>query len=69
MEKCVLCGCSIDLEPDTPIEFRTGYIVGCGQLCMQCFSDLYCQKESESNDHVATEAPRVKRQERRKLWS
>ena len=69
MEKCVLCGCSIDLEPDTPIEFRTGYIAGSGQLCAQCFFDLYCKKESESNGHVATEAPRIQRHKRKERRS
>ena len=39
-EKCVLCGCKIDLKKNVLIEFRDNYIEGCGQLCYNCFDRL-----------------------------
>lgn len=48
MENCILCGNKIHLDPMTPVEFRTGYIVGSGQLCTKCYIELYLQEETES---------------------
>ena len=40
-EKCVSCGESIEYTKSTPIEKRTGYIQGAGQLCLKCYRELY----------------------------
>lgn len=37
LERCVLCHRETDIPSDTPIDKRQGYIIGCGQLCKECF--------------------------------
>ncbi len=39
-ERCVLCGAMTETLATTPIEFRTNYEVGCGQLCVACYAKL-----------------------------
>lgn len=36
-EKCVLCGVETTYEVSVPVDYRTGYIEGVGQLCFNCF--------------------------------
>ena len=33
---CVLCGKNTDVKWDVPIDLRTGYVEGAGQLCLHC---------------------------------
>ncbi len=40
-DKCVICGRVTPFLKDTPIELRSHYIVGCGQLCDDCYYNLY----------------------------
>ena len=35
-EKCVMCGKNTDVKKNMPIESRSFYIEGCGQLCEDC---------------------------------
>lgn len=44
-ERCVLCGKPAEYTKDTPISERIGYIEGCGQLCKNCFAELYEDKK------------------------
>ena len=37
LEKCVICGKETDVPFDKPINERTGYIEGLGQLCLNCY--------------------------------
>lgn len=37
LERCVLCHKKTDIPSDMPIDRRQGYIIGCGQLCKECF--------------------------------
>ncbi len=37
-ETCILCGKETHEEITTHIDFRTGYIEGAGQLCLQCYN-------------------------------
>ena len=39
-EKCVLCGKLVDIRKTLPIEFRSNYEVGVGQLCDVCSLQL-----------------------------
>ena len=40
-EKCVCCGKMTDVLCSTHIDLRDNYIVGAGQLCRACYSELY----------------------------
>ena len=37
-ETCVLCGEKTDYLRNTPVDERVGYVIGCGQLCKQCYA-------------------------------
>ena len=39
-EKCILCGKDTGIPFSAPIDSRECYIVGCGQLCKDCFDSL-----------------------------
>ena len=39
-ERCVLCHKLLDIDKDTPINLRHGYIEGAGQLCVACFATI-----------------------------
>ncbi len=40
-ETCVCCHRKIRVVPDQPIEFRAFYIEGAGQLCYDCYQEIY----------------------------
>lgn len=40
-EKCVICGRGTNVLKNKPIEEREEYIVGAGQLCWDCYMELY----------------------------
>ena len=40
-EKCVSCGREVGYAINTHIDSRKGYIEGVGQLCSECFIEVY----------------------------
>lgn len=36
-DRCVLCGEDSSVRTDCPVEQRTYYVEGCGQLCKDCW--------------------------------
>ena len=40
-EVCVSCGCETPYVFETPIQERIGYVEGSGQLCDDCFKEIY----------------------------
>lgn len=38
---CVFCGNDTEYTKDTPIQHRSHYIEGAGQLCSPCFMSVY----------------------------
>lgn len=46
-ERCTLCGKITEYTKDTPISERFGYIEGGGQLCKDCYYELYVKKKTE----------------------
>jgi hypothetical protein len=40
-ELCIRCGKPTIYHPNTPITLRRYYVEGSGQLCEQCFYELY----------------------------
>ena len=53
MEICVLCGKQLDVPILKPIELRESYIIGCGQLCRDCFHSV--ARRSRTDDRTKTE--------------
>lgn len=41
MEHCVVCGSATEYTKETPVSERIGYVEGAGQLCPDCYKDLY----------------------------
>lgn len=41
METCVLCNKVTEVPKDLHIDFRDYYIEGVGQLCQDCYFNLY----------------------------
>lgn len=47
-DRCVCCGCDTGVATDTPVECRTNYIIGSGQLCKDCYIKLYLRHEADA---------------------
>ena len=47
-EDCILCGTKTTTLKTTHIDYRTGYIEGAGQLCIEC----YTKGSSEGREHI-----------------
>lgn len=43
-EKCVLCDKETEYTKDIHIDYRLHYIEGVGQLCSECYDDIYKEK-------------------------
>lgn len=46
-EYCVICGTKTEYTIKTPVYQRIGYIHGAGQLCRECYADIYPSKKGE----------------------
>lgn len=51
-EYCAVCDKITDYAKDTPIMERLGYIEGGGQLCKDCYYELYINKKSGSMEFL-----------------
>lgn len=40
-ERCVLCGKMTDVSKDIPVDERETYLAGAGQLCFDCYWEIY----------------------------
>ena len=40
-EKCVTCSGETKYDREDHIDYRIGYIEGSGQLCFDCYDELY----------------------------
>ena len=40
-ERCCICHKLLNVKKRTPVTIRRGYIEGAGQLCKDCFRELY----------------------------
>ena len=47
-DKCVICGVDSLYDIDEHINFRIGYIKGSGQLCLNCFDNLYFKNKKQT---------------------
>ena len=46
-DECVLCGRLTSEKKETPIEMRSDYLIGAGQLCRDCYRELKPEFEAE----------------------
>ena len=42
-ERCAACGKKTYVSADMPIEMRSCYVEGAGQLCRDCWAEIYGQ--------------------------
>lgn len=47
-ERCVLFGCETKVSKSMPIELRSEYVEGVGQLCPNCFRDTFRDQGNKS---------------------
>lgn len=40
-ETCVLCSIITDVAIDTHVNLRAEYVDGCGQVCKECYKNVY----------------------------
>ena len=52
-ELCIRCGKPTPYHPSTPITLRRYYIEGSGQLCEQCFFELYPMPSTSNREGCA----------------
>ena len=43
-DNCVTCNKETLYRIDDPIDMRIGYIEGAGQLCLDCYDEIYIKK-------------------------
>jgi hypothetical protein len=48
-ERCIVCGGKLNIKKIVPIQQRKYYIEGTGQLCRNCYLDIYFK--SDKNDY------------------
>lgn len=53
-DKCVCCGKDTGIPRNTPVSERSWYISGSGQLCGECYLDLYV-RQAEDSSRMTTE--------------
>ena len=49
-ERCVICGELTEVLRETPINERDFYVVGCGQLCFDCYRKTCEASELQNAD-------------------
>lgn len=40
-ETCVVCHKALDIDKTMPVDERKYYVKGAGQLCKECYEELY----------------------------
>lgn len=46
-ERCVSCFADTGIPKDMPVEKRKHYVMGCGQLCPNCYAKIKLNSESK----------------------
>jgi recombinational DNA repair protein (RecF pathway) len=44
-EKCIICDVDTKIEKSTHIDYRYFYVEGIGQLCKECWNNIYEKPE------------------------
>ena len=50
-DKCVSCGDETLYDKTDHIDFRIGYIEGSGQLCLDCYDNIYVKSKTKKKDN------------------
>ena len=53
-EHCILCGRLTETAYDQPLSKRQHYIEGAGQLCQECYQELYVPRNNENVVQLAS---------------
>ncbi len=63
-ENCVMCGRATDIPRNMPIDMRTGYMDGAGQLCRECFRKMNFPNEHDraANENLASAVIKMSRE-------
>ena len=61
MEHCILCGRLTEIAKDCPLSGREHYIEGAGQLCRECYRELYVSQHNENMVRLAGQSAFGKR--------
>lgn len=59
-ERCIRCGVETEYDVSTPVTVRRWYVEGSGQLCEQCFYELYPVPGSLQSKMGSEERSKVK---------
>ena len=52
-ELCVTCKKETKYDREEHIDYRVGYIEGAGQLCLDCYDEIYIKpKVGEKNEQI-----------------
>ena len=52
-ELCVTCKKETKYDREEHIDYRVGYIEGAGQLCLDCYDEIYIKpKVREKNEQI-----------------
>ena len=49
-DRCVMCSKKTEYDIHTHIDLREHYIEGAGQLCLDCFDEIYVNKKKAKNE-------------------
>jgi hypothetical protein len=49
-DKCVSCGEKSIYDREEYIDFRVGYIEGAGQLCLDCYDNIYIKSKNKKEN-------------------
>ena len=49
-DKCVSCGVESIHDKTDHVDFRLGYVEGAGQLCLDCYDEVYGHKDEQEED-------------------
>ena len=50
-DKCVSCDVETKYSEHDHIDFRIGYIEGAGQLCLDCYDDIYIKSKNHKKEN------------------
>lgn len=50
-EKCVMCNTETNEYIHTNIDYRFYYVEGAGQLCKECYENVYDNKKQNNEQH------------------
>ena len=68
-DKCVTCGVDSIYDFDEYIKFRIGYIVGVGQLCLNCYDKIYFKNKKGNRLNTISFSEALKKSKLKKIAS